>query len=170
MGNIQFYNNHILWVGNQIAMAPACCNALGQDCSYCSCGFPNSLRVDISGVANGNSSDPYDNCTECDPNANDSFILDDPTGFGGCGLKYTFPTPWCDEGLYYGPILALQARIITGNVLIVEFITIQQPVFQWSNDYDDPPDCMSWEDEAVSPAGAEYCDNSASTCLITALS
>ena len=73
---------------------PCCC---GADCEHCSGGASSQWQVVTSGIGN-------DGCGDCDPDLNDTWILDQDLDHAtiGCVYSYTLPEAICDIDFIYG--------------------------------------------------------------------
>ena len=105
MGNIQFFNNKILFVGRRIAMAPACCCGGTGSCHNCA---SNSDEFDATIgeiVAFGTTGGGYVYCTDDDCDVfNGTFRLARATGPGEhpCKWRYLFPERYPEDPLCLG--------------------------------------------------------------------
>ena len=167
MGNIQFYNEKVLFTADQkVAMHEGCC--CGQvTCSCCDGGVgPEEFLVTIDGMAE--KAEPHQ-CGFCE-NLNDNYVLAyDGEAGNGCVWSGTVAPPVCGVAwitLYID---------CTDQTITVEIGQIgPYTAMRWQKDYSpNDPDCVNLSNESLplvyNNSALIYCDGSSATCSITAL-
>jgi len=156
MGNIQFYNEKVLFANNKVAMHEDCCCA-GGPCSSCSSGMMPSFLVTIAGIAEGS-------CGSCSY-FNNPFVLEQWTN--ECALDYAVSPAVCgiDEIrllLSAGPQYHLAVELRASNFPILRFM---------KNLGSSKPNCESISGESLpwEYEGSWTCDGSSATCTVSAL-
>lgn len=160
MGNVQFYNDKVLFTpDDKVAMHGDCCCDLPVRCERCSGNTPEQLEVVLAGIVN-------DLCNDC-AGLNGTFVLDRLDPDDSCIWTYYLPSEICNQ-------ISLSAQLLGDGVYTNTQLKIWMyfagPVFLRDFGSTNPVDC-EWSnlDVPYDNSGGGQCDASAATCTVTAL-
>jgi len=163
---IYTHDSKVLVVGNKVAVHEDCCCDI--NCVHCSGDAPSQWSVVTSGIVD-------DDCSDCDPDLNDTWILTKDTNYAtiGCVYTYELPTAICgishiygfyhnDAGGYYWGVV-FSDGVLTG----LTHFSFNGPA---AGRQVGIPDCaFDSEDFSLKTETSSDCDLSAATCLVTAI-